>query len=97
MVPVLFCLLGAIFAAQGAGSTGATATSIGFGITDDAMKYSTDGGALYFGDLNDLGMVENRVIAFWDENTPTKILEQPFLDLSDETRTVVQKFVDEIL
>jgi hypothetical protein len=81
MVPVLFCLLGGIFAAAGAGSsTGSVPTSITFGVTEDATKYSEDGGAVYFRTMTDLGMVEDRVIVFWDENTPTKILEQPFLD-----------------
>jgi hypothetical protein len=82
LAPLLICLLAGIFAAAGAGSgtRAATSTSITFGITDDAMKYSDDGGALLFGDLRDLGMSENRVIVFWDENAPTKILEQPFLD-----------------
>ncbi len=79
-VPVLFCLLAAIFAAAGAGSRTAVATSISFGITDDAPKYSEDGGAADFNDMTDLGMVESRVIVFWDENTPTKLLEQSFLD-----------------
>jgi hypothetical protein len=81
MVPVLFCLLGGIFAAAGAGSsTGAVPTSITFGVTEDATKYSEDGGAVYFRTMVDLGMAEDRVIVFWDENTPTKILEEPFLD-----------------
>jgi len=81
VVPVVFCLLGGIFAAAGAGgSTRATPTSITFGVTEDATKYSEDGGATYFQVMTDLGMTEDRVNAFWDENTPTTILEQPFLD-----------------
>jgi hypothetical protein len=81
VVPVLFCLLGAIFAAAGAGSsTGSSPTSITFGVTEDATKYSEDGGAVYFRTMTDLGMAEDRVIVFWDENTPAKILEQSFVD-----------------
>jgi len=80
LVPVLVCLLAGLLAAAGSGSTRAVPTTISFGITDDAMKYSDDGGAAYFADMHDLGMGENRVIVFWDENAPTTILEQGFLD-----------------
>jgi hypothetical protein len=79
--PLLFCLLGTVFATTSAGGTKAgVPTTISFGVTDDAMKYSLDGGAYYFNLMHDLGMTENRVIVFWDENTPAKILEEPFLD-----------------
>jgi hypothetical protein len=80
LVPALVCLLAGLLAAAGAGSTHAVQTTISFGVTDDAMKYSDDGGAAYFGDMRDLGMAENRVIVFWDENSPNTILEQGFLD-----------------
>jgi len=80
LVPLVISLLAAVFGASEAGSGTRTATSISFGITDDAMKYAQDGGASLFGDLRDLGMVENRVIVFWDENTPGTILEEPFID-----------------
>ena len=80
LVPFLFCLLGGIFAAAGAGSTSAVRTSITFGVTEDATKYSEDGGAVYFRTETDLGMQEDRVIVFWDENSPTTIQEQAFLD-----------------
>ena len=79
ILPVLFCLLGGAFAAAGTKKP-AVPTTIGFGVTDDAMKYAQDGGAYYFSVMHDLGMTENRAIVFWDENTPTKILEEPFLD-----------------
>jgi hypothetical protein len=76
-----FCLLAAGFAAVGAGGTrAAVPTTITFGVTDDATKYSLDGGAFYFRAMADLGMTENRVNVFWDENTPAKILEEPFID-----------------
>jgi hypothetical protein len=80
LLPLVIFLLAAAFGAAGAGGGTRAATTITFGITDDATKYADDGGAALFGDMRDLGMVENRVIVFWDENTPTKILEQPFLD-----------------
>ena len=81
LIPLVFCLLGAVFATTSAGGTkAAVQTTISFGVTDDAMKYSEDGGAYYFDVMHDLGMTENRVIVFWDENTPSKILEEPFLD-----------------
>ncbi len=81
LVPVLFCLLAGVFAAAGSGGHArAVATSITFGVTDDATKYSDDGGAVYFATMVDLGMKENRINVFWDENTPAKILEQGFVD-----------------
>lgn len=81
LLPLAFCLLGAIFATTSAGARKAPVrTTITFGVTDDATKYSEDGGAYYFAAMHDLGMTENRVIVFWDENTPTNLLEQPFLD-----------------
>jgi hypothetical protein len=79
--PLVFCLLSAIFAGTVDGATKAPAvTTITFGVTDDATKYSLDGGGLYFQTMADLGMTENRVNVFWDETTPTTLLEQSFLD-----------------
>lgn len=71
--------------AVAAGVTSATAAppaaqTIRFGVAEDATKYSDDGGANLFQTMGDLGMTENRVTVFWDESTPTKILEQDFLD-----------------
>jgi hypothetical protein len=81
VLAVLFCLLAGLFAAGGAGGARpAVPTTITFGVTEDATKYSEDGGSVYFNAMTDLGMSEDRVTVFWDENTPTKILEQPFLD-----------------
>ena len=81
VLPVLICLLAGGFAVAGAGGgTRAVATTITFGVTEDAPKYSTDGGDFDFRAMTDLGMTEARVIVFWDENTPAKILEQPFVD-----------------
>jgi hypothetical protein len=79
--PVAFCLLAGLFAAAGAGGARrAVPTTITFGVTEDATKYAEDGGTAYFNAMTDLGMSEDRVTVFWDENTPTKILEQSFLD-----------------
>jgi hypothetical protein len=81
LLQLAFCLLVAVFAASGFGGTkAAVPTTISFGVTDDAMKYSVDGGAIYFQAMADLGMTENRVNVFWDETTPTKLVEESFLD-----------------
>lgn len=81
VLPVLICLLaGGIGAAGAGGGTRAVPTTITFGVTEDAPKYSADGGDFDFRAMTDLGMTEARVIVFWDENTPAKILEQPFVD-----------------
>ncbi len=80
-MPVLFCLLAGMFAGAGAGGrTRAVKTSITFGVTEDATKYSEDGGAFYFATMADLGMKDNRANVFWDENSPATILEEDFLD-----------------
>jgi hypothetical protein len=81
LVPLVLVLIAAVAGAAGAArDRQAALTSISFGITDDAMKYAEDGGATLFADLNDLGMTDNRINVFWDENTPTKILEEDFID-----------------
>ena len=81
LLPLGFCLLAGIFAGVGTGGTRAVLpTAITFGVTDDATKYAPDGGALYFQAMADLGMTENRVNVFWDETTPTTLLEESFLD-----------------
>ncbi len=75
-----FCLLAGMFGAAAAARGTRAQTTISFGITDDATKYADDGGAFLFRQMNVLGMVENRVIVFWDENTPRSILEGDFVD-----------------
>ena len=55
-------------------------SKVRFGVAEDATKYAEDGGSSLFLTMRDLGMTENRVTVFWDESTPTKILEQDFLD-----------------
>lgn len=51
-----------------------------FGVTEDAGKYSTDGGAAFFSRLHDLGMKENAVSVQWDPDRPKAILERGLLD-----------------
>jgi hypothetical protein len=51
-----------------------------FGVTEDAGKYSTDGGAAFFSRLHDLGMKENAVSVQWDPDRPRAILERGLLD-----------------
>jgi hypothetical protein len=81
LLPLGFCLLAGLFASAGAGGTRRVVpTTISFGVTEDAPKYALDGGTFYFRTIANLGMTEDRVIVFWDENTPTKLLEQAFLD-----------------
>jgi hypothetical protein len=82
LLPFAFCLLAGLFASAGTSGTrrAAAPTTISFGVSEDAPKYADDGGALYFRTIADLGMTEDRVIVFWDENTPATILEQAFLD-----------------
>lgn len=75
-----FCLLAGMFGAAAAARGTRAQTTISFGITDDATKYADGGGAFLFRQMNVLGMVENRVIVFWDENTPRSILEGDFVD-----------------
>ena len=49
LAPLVICLLAGVFGAAGAGSGTRAATTISFGITDDATKYADDGGAFLFG------------------------------------------------
>lgn len=51
-----------------------------FGVTEDAGKYSSDGGASFFTHLRDLGMTENAVSVQWDPDRPTTIIEKALLD-----------------
>jgi hypothetical protein len=51
-----------------------------FGVTEDAGKYSADGGAAFFAHLRDLGMSENAVSVQWDPDRPTTIIEKALLD-----------------
>lgn len=51
-----------------------------FGVTEDAGKYSTDGGAAFFSRLRDVGMTENAVSVQWDPDRPGVIAEAALLD-----------------
>jgi hypothetical protein len=51
-----------------------------FGVTEDAGKYSSDGGAAFFARLRDLGMSENAVSVQWDPDRPNAIVERALLD-----------------
>ncbi len=51
-----------------------------FGVTEDAGKYSADGGAAFFAHLHDLGMTENAVSVQWDPERPTTVVERALLD-----------------
>ena len=53
---------------------------IAFGVTEDAAKYSSDGGASIFAHLRDLGMTENAVSVQWDPERPTTIIDKTLLD-----------------
>ena len=60
-----------------AGSAGAVHA---FGVTEDAGKYSRDGGASFFGQLDDLGMTENAITIYWDPALPGGMAEPGLLD-----------------
>jgi hypothetical protein len=51
-----------------------------FGVAEDAGKYADDGGASVFETLTDLGMTDNRMWIFWDDQRPLAFVEKPFLD-----------------
>ena len=80
LLSVFLALLGVSVGVSVAAAGGQARTTISFGIADDATKYAEDGGAAYFRAMADLGMVENRVTVYWDENQPTTLQEQAFLD-----------------
>lgn len=58
----------------------AARAGLAVGVTEDAGKYSTDGGASFFARLHDLGMTENAVSIQWDPDRPTAIAEHALLD-----------------
>jgi len=72
---VLACLACAL-----TGAPGAAALTVG--VSDDAGKYSRDGGASFFSSLHDLGGSENAIVVWFDAEHPTTIAEQPLLDAS---------------
>jgi hypothetical protein len=48
-------------------------------VSDDAMKYASDGGASLFSRMSAYGLSSNRIAVFWDASRPG-IFAQPFLD-----------------
>ena len=69
----LACLLVCLAVAGGA----AAGPKIGF--AEDATKYSSDGGASLFDEMNRLGTTTNRMAVFWDSGAPTTIQDEAFL------------------
>ncbi len=67
------CLLVCLAFAGGA----AAGPKIGF--AEDATKYSPDGGAALFDEMNHLGTTTNRMAVFFDSSAPTTIQDEAFL------------------
>ncbi|MDX6466805.1 MAG: polysaccharide biosynthesis protein PslG [Gaiellaceae bacterium] len=63
----------------GDSATPVTAPPIHYGVADDASKYADDGGAWFYGKLNDARLTENRWTLAFNPATPTAITELPFL------------------
>ncbi|MFN2468900.1 MAG: hypothetical protein ABR521_12305 [Gaiellaceae bacterium] len=59
---------------------GAASAATVFGVTENAGKYSTDGGAAFFDRLRDVGMTVNAVTVLWDPDHPQRIAERDLLD-----------------
>jgi hypothetical protein len=68
------CALCALVLAGSAGALRAV------GVTEDAGKYSTDGGGPFFTQLADLGMNENAITIYWDPSLPGGMAEPGLLD-----------------
>jgi hypothetical protein len=59
---------------------GAAAAGPNIGFAEDATKYADDGGARLYDEMNKLQTTTNRVAVFWNADSPTTIVDQPFLD-----------------
>jgi hypothetical protein len=68
------CALCALALAGSAGAIGA------IGVTEDAGKYSSDGGGPFFAQLADLGMNENAITIYWEPSLPGGMAEPGLLD-----------------
>src|SRR3989440_1861700 len=68
------CALCALVLAGSAGALGA------IGVTEDAGKYSADGGGPFFTQLAYLGMNENAITIYWDPSLPGGMAEPGLLD-----------------
>ena len=62
------------------GWAGTAAAGPRIGFADDATKYANDGGNRLFTEMNKLGTTTNRVAVFWNDEAPTTIQDQAFLD-----------------
>jgi hypothetical protein len=60
--------------------TGAAAAGPQIGFAEDATKYTDDGGARLYDEMNKLGTTTNRVAVFWNADAPSTIQDQSFLD-----------------
>src|SRR5919201_550962 len=61
-------------------SASSPAAITAFGVTEDAGKYSRDGGGPFFAQLADLGMNENAITIYWDPSLPGGMAEPGLLD-----------------
>ena len=76
---VLLFAGGGSAARLGDSSASAARPPIHYGVADDASKYADDGGAWFYGKLNDARLTENRWTLAFNPATPTTITELPFL------------------
>jgi hypothetical protein len=67
------------FAAAALALAAAASAAPVIGVTEDATKYGSDGGASLFRKMRDSGLASNRIAVFWDASR-TDIFEKPFLD-----------------
>ena len=51
-----------------------------YGVTEDAAKYSRDGGVSFFSQLNDVGLTENAITIYWDPALPGGMAEPGLLE-----------------
>lgn len=72
--------LALVLLAFAAGPALAADRPLAVGVTEDAGKYSADGGILFLDRLRDLGMTVNATVVLWDPQHPTRITEQNMLD-----------------
>lgn len=90
MLATSMALAGAFLALTAAGGSAATNSPgaaarandvppIAYGVADDVPKYSADGGAWFYGQMQGAGLTEDRWALTWDPSNPTAITELPFL------------------
>src|SRR5205823_8235379 len=59
---------------------GAAAAAPVVGVSEDATKYASDGGASLYAKMKGYGLSSNRISVFWDYTKPTTIPEKQYLD-----------------